>query len=313
MQRVPVTVSLVLPRGLTADSASRTIMLDSTATRTITFRVKGKLVTGVHALTARAAAEGTTYRSGYLPIEYEHITPSRLYRAAEVSIHAVDVAIPSNLRVAYVRGVGDNVEPALEQLGIPVSLVEPRSIPTMDLSKFTTVVVGPRAYQASRELVDNNAYLLNFAQNGGTLVVQYGQYEMMRAGMMPYSISIARPHDRVTEENAPITVIDASSSALRTPNVITDADFAGWIQERSLYMPRTFDERYKVVLALNDPGEQANKGAIMIAPYGRGLYVYTTLAFFRQLPAGVSGATRLFVNLLSMKNTQGAARAATGR
>lgn len=312
-RRVPVTVSLVLPRGLTADSASRTVTLDSTATRTITFRVKGKLATGVHELTARASAEGATYRSGFLPIEYEHITPARLYRPAEVSIHAVDVLIPSNLRVAYVRGVGDNVEPALEQLGIPVSLVEPRSIPTIDLSKFTTVVVGPRAYQASRELVDNNPYLLNFAHDGGTLVVQYGQYEMMRAGMMPYSISIARPHDRVTEENAPITVIDASSSALRTPNVITSADFAGWIQERSLYMPRTFDERYKAVLALNDPGEQANKGAIMIASYGRGLYVYTTLAFFRQLPAGVGGATRLFVNLLSMKNTQGAARAANGR
>jgi hypothetical protein len=267
----------------------------------------------VHELAARVSSEGATYSSGYVPVEYEHITPERVYRPARVSIHAVDVAVPSNLRVAYVRGVGDNVEPALEQLGIPVSIVDPRSIPTIDLSKFTTVVVGPRAYQANRELVDNNSHLLDFAQNGGTLVVQYGQYEMMRPGMMPYSISIARPHDRVTEENAPITIIDASSSALRTPNAITNADFAGWIQERSLYMPRTFDERYKAVVSLNDPGEQANKGGIMIAPYGRGLYVYTTLAFFRQLPAGVGGATRLFVNLLSMRNTQRTAQAANGR
>jgi hypothetical protein len=275
--------------------------------------VKGKLAPGVHELAAHVSAEGMTHRSGYVPVEYEHISPDRVYRPAEVSIHAVDVAIPSSLRVAYVRGVGDNVEPALEQLGIPVSVIEPRSIPAVDLSKFTTVVVGPRAYQASRDLVDNNPYLLNFAQGGGTLVVQYGQYEMMRPGMMPYSISIARPHDRVTQENAPVNIIDASSAALRTPNVITNADFEGWIQERSLYMPRTFDERYRVVLALNDPGEQANRGGIMIAPYGRGLYVYTTLAFFRQLPAGVGGATRLFVNLLSMKNTQGAVRAAGSR
>jgi hypothetical protein len=164
------------------------------------------------------------------------------------------------------------------------------------------VVVGPRAYQASRELIDNNPYLLNFAKNGGTLVVQYGQYEMTRPGMMPYGISIARPHDRVTEENAPITIIDGSSAALRKPNVITNADFAGWVQERSLYMPHTFDQRYHPIVELNDPGEPANKGGIMFTPYGRGLYVYTTLAFFRQLPAGVSGATRLFVNLLSMNS-----------
>jgi LmbE family N-acetylglucosaminyl deacetylase len=312
-RRVTATVSMVLPRGLVADSASRTVMLDSAATRTVTFRVKGKLAAGVHELTARASAEGITHRTGYVPVEYDHITPDRIYRPAEVSIHAVDVQVPAGLRVAYVRGVGDNVEPALEQLGIPVTMIEPRSIPTVDLSKFTTVVVGPRAYQASRDLVDNNPYLLNFAQSGGTLVVQYGQYEMMRPGMMPYSISIARPHDRVTQENAPVSIIDASLSVLRTPNTITNADFDGWIQERSLYMPRTFDERYRPVLALNDPGEQANRGAIMIAPYGRGLYVYTTLAFFRQLPAGVGGATRLFVNLLSTKNSQGAARAVSGQ
>ena len=312
-RRVEAKVSLVLPAGLTADSASKTVMLDSAATRTVTFRVKGKLAPGVHEMAARVSADGQIHRTGYVPIEYDHITPDRVYRPAEVSIHAVDVAIPSNLRVAYVQGVGDNVQPALEQLGIPVTILQPRSIPAVDLSKFTTVIVGPRAYQVSRELVDNNSHLLNFAQRGGTLLVQYGQYEMTRPGMMPYSISIARPHDRVSEENAPVRIIDASSSALRTPNVITNADFDGWIQERSLYMPRTFDERYRAVLALNDPGEQANRGGIMIAPYGRGLYVYTTLAFFRQLPAGVSGATRLFVNLISMKNAGGAARAASDR
>jgi hypothetical protein len=241
-------------------------------------------------------------RIGYIPIDYEHITPERIYRPAQVAIHALDISVPAGLRVGYVRGVGDNVEPSLEQLGIPVTPIEPRAIPTVDLSKFTTVVVGPRAYQASRDLIDNNPYLLNFAKNGGTLVVQYGQYEMTRPGMMPFAISIARPHDRVTEETAPITIVDASSAALKKPNVITSADFSGWVQERSLYMPRTFDEHYRPVVELNDPGEPANKGGIMVAPYGKGLYVYTTLAFFRQLPAGVSGATRLFVNLLSMNN-----------
>jgi LmbE family N-acetylglucosaminyl deacetylase len=305
-------VGLTLPAGLTADSAFRTIRLDSAANRTVTFRVHGKLKPGVHEVVATALVDGKTYSRGYVPIDYEHITPERIYRDASVAIHAIDIDVPSALKVAYVRGVGDNVEPALEQLGIPVTVIDPLAIPTVDLSKFSTVVVGPRAYQANRELVDNNTYLLSFARNGGTLVVQYGQYEMMLPGMMPYAISIARPHDRVTEEDAPIRVIDASSIALRKPNPITAADFNGWIQERSLYMPRTFDARYHPIVELNDPGEQANKGGIIVTPYGRGLYVYTTLAFFRQLPAGVGGAARLFVNLLSMNGASDAHRSAAG-
>ena len=306
-----VTVSLKLPRGLTADSASRSITLDSVRTRTVTFRVRGRVAPGVHQLGVVASSGGRTFESGYIPIDYEHISPERMYRPARVAIHAVDIAVPSKLSVGYVRGVGDNVEPALEQLGIPVTMIEPRAIPTVDLSKFSTVVVGPRAYQASRDLVDNNPYLLNFAKNGGTLVVQYGQYEMTRPGMMPYTISIAQPHDRVTEETAPITIIDGSSVALHRPNEIRADDFNGWVQERALYMPRTFDERYHPIVSLNDPGEPANRGGIIVATYGKGLYIYTTLAFFRQLPAGVSGASKLFVNLLSMSN-DGTARAVVG-
>ena len=305
-----VSVQLTLPSGLRADSASRTITLDSAATRTVTFRVHGKLNPGIHSVKATAMLNGQTFSRGYIPIEYEHITPERIYRSSEVAIHAIDIDVPSRLDVAYIRGVGDNVEPALEQLGIPVTVIEPRAIPTVDLSKFSTVVVGPRAYQANRELIDNNTYLLNFAKSGGTLVVQYGQYEMMRPGMMPYQIAINRPHDRVTEENAPIKVIDASSPLLKNPNPISAADFNDWVQERSLYMPRTFDAHYHPLVELNDPGEEPNKGGILVAPYGRGVYVYTTLAFFRQLPAGVGGAARLFVNLLSLKSSAMPSRAA---
>lgn len=304
--RRSVGVRLDLPGGLTADSATRTVTVDSAGTRTITFRVRGKLPAGAYTVGAVASPEGgAASRRGYVPIDYEHITPQRQYRDANVALKSVDVAIPTDLRVAYVSGVGDNVAPALRELGIPLTIIQPSEIPSTDLSGFTTIVVGPRAYQASRELRDNNQYLLAFAKNGGTLVVQYGQYEMTRPGMMPFPITIANPHDRVTDENAPVTVLDASSRALTTPNRITPADFEGWVQERSLYMPRTFDAAYHPVLGMNDPGEQQNRGAILIAPYGKGLYVYTTLAFFRQLPAGVSGGTRLFVNLLSMRGTGG--------
>jgi LmbE family N-acetylglucosaminyl deacetylase len=302
MSQKPVTVSLSLPSGLVADSAQRTVMVDSAGTRTITFRVRGRLSTGTHTIAATATVDGIASRMGYMPIDYEHITPERQYREASVAIRTVDVTVPSRLHVAYIPGVGDNVAPALRQLGISVAIIQPSEIPSTDLSAFTTVVVGPRAYQASRELIDNNQYLLAFAKNGGTLVVQYGQYEMMRPGpgLMPYPITIARPHDRVTDENAPVTVLDPSSRAFAAPNRITQADYEGWVQERSLYMPRTFDASYHPLLAMNDPGEPPNKGAILLAPYGKGLYVYTTLAFFRQLPAGVSGGTRLFVNLLAL-------------
>lgn len=301
MSRKPVVVSLSLPNGLTADSAQRTITVDSAGTRAATFRVRGRLPAGTHTVGATASVDGITSRMGYVPIDFEHITPERIYRDATVAIKTVDVAVPSTLRVAYVPGVGDNVAPALRQLGIPVTIVLPSEIPATDLSSFSAVVVGPRAYQATRELVDNNQYLLSYARTGGTLVVQYGQYEMMQPGVMPYPITIARPHDRVTEENAVVTVLDPSSRAFTSPNRITPADYEAWVQERALYMPRTFDSRYRPLLAMNDSGEPANRGAILIASYGKGIYVYTTLAFFRQLPAGVSGGTRLFVNLLSLK------------
>ncbi|MEO5902829.1 MAG: PIG-L family deacetylase [Gemmatimonadaceae bacterium] len=297
----PVTVTLTLPTGLSADSMTRSVTIDSAGSRTVTFHVHGNLAPGRHVVSAAGTMDGKTYSSGYIPIEYEHITPERIYRPSSLVVSTVDVAVPANLRVAYIRGVGDNVEPTLVQLGIPVTIVQPAEIPTVDLSKFNTVVVGPRGYQASRELIDNNPYLLAYAKNGGTLVVQYGQYEMMRPGLMPYPVTISRPADRITEEVAPLTIIDAASPAFHYPNKITQADFNGWVQERSLYMPHTFDSHYHALISGNDPGEPANSGMILVTPYGKGVYVYTTLAFFRQLPAGVAGGTRLFVNLLSMK------------
>ena len=201
--------------------------------------------------------------------------------------------------MGYIRGVGDNVAPALSALGVPLTVIEPSAIPATDLSKFSAVVVGPRAYESSAELVANNSRLLEFARNGGTLVVQYGQHEMTQPGMMPFPITINRPHDRVTDENAPVRILDGAASLLNYPNRIGDADFRGWVQERSLYMPRTFDKAYTAVLSMNDPGEAPNNGALLVAPYGKGVYVYTSLAFFRQLPAGVPGAARLFLNLLA--------------
>lgn len=318
-----VSVRLQLPDGLAADSVERVVHFPANAraaaaagpgaafgmggaalpevVRVATFNVRGRLAPGRHVIAAVATSNGETFATGYTAIEYDHIRPQRLYRPATLGIEAVDARVPRGLAIAYLPGVGDNVAPMLEQLGVDVTVLDPSTISRADLSRFGAVVVGTRAYEASDELVANNARLLEYARAGGTLVVQYGQYEMTRPGMMPYPITLARPADRVTVEGAPVTIIDAASPILASPNRITARDFDGWIQDRSLYMPRTFDPAYRAVLEMNDPGEAPNRGAILLAPYGKGTYVYTTLAFFRQLPNGNPGAARLMLNLLSAR------------
>ncbi len=323
-----VEVRLALPAGLIADSVTRTISLPGNAreanpseaaalfgmtggpgaevVRTVTFSVRGRLTPGRHMVSASATSAGQTFTAGYQGVAYDHIRTQRLYREAQLGIEAVDVQLPRAMQVAYINGVGDNVAPVLQQLGLAVTVIDPAELGRADLSKYTAVVVGTRAYEASPALVAANPRLLEYTRNGGTLVVQYGQYEMLAPGMMPFPITLGRPADRVTVEGAPVKVLDASASVLAAPNAITTKDFDGWVQDRALYMPRTFDPAYRPLLEMNDPGEPANRGGLLVAEYGRGTYVYTSLAFFRQLPNGVPGAARLFVNLLSA----GAARIA---
>ena len=294
-----VRVALRLPAGLTADSAARTLTLPAGASRTVAFRVRGRLAAGRHVLRASAESEGETFTDGWTLVDYPHIRPQRLYRPAALALQAIDVKVPATLAVGYITGAGDNIAPILEQLGVRLTLLDPAKLPVTELSRFDAIVVGTRAYESSAELIENNARLLDYAQAGGTLIVQYGQYEMQRPGMMPYPITLNRPADRVTVEDAPVTILQPDAPLLSTPNRITAADFAGWVQDRSLYMPRTFAEQYTPLLEMSDPGENPNRGALLVARYGKGTYVYTTLAFFRQLPAGVPGAARLFVNLLA--------------
>ena len=295
---VTTTVTLALPRGVTVDSATRTVVMAAGSTRTLIFKLRGSLARGTHEVAATARARGGEYRTGYVPIEYSHINPQRIYRPSKLTITATDVALPARLNVAYVPGVGDNVAPVLEQLGVPLTIVDADDLPETDLSRFTAIVVGPRAYQASQTLQDNNDYLLAYVRNGGRLVVQYGQAEMQRPGIMPYPITLQPRAERVTDENAPVTFTDPQSPLLNAPNKITQDDFKGWVQERASYMPSTFDPRYRTMLAMNDPGEPPNRAAILAAQYGRGTYIYVPLALFRQLPAGVPGGARIFANLL---------------
>ncbi len=303
-----VSVSLTLPAGLSADSITRRVSLPAGGAIEVDFLLRGRLAVGAHLLRARATVAGAAYDSGYVLVSYDHIRPQRMYRAAETMLRAVDVTIPPRTTVAYIPGVGDNVVEPLRQLGLTVTVVEPAALATTDLAKFSAIVVGPRAYEASEVLVAQNPRIQSFARAGGTVVVQYGQYEMMRPGMLPYPITIVRPADRVTIEEAAVTMLAPASPLLLYPNRIVGTDFTGWVQERTTYMPREFDAQWTPLLAMNDPGESTNRGALLVAPLGKGMYVYVTLALFRQLPAAVPGAARLIVNMIAATQRGGVAQ-----
>ena len=244
--------------------------------------------------------------SGWLEIiDYPHIRPRALTKPSVAQIRAARVALPALSHVGYVRGAADRVPEALLAVGVPVELISGDSLARGDLSHYDAIVIGSRAYETEPALVANNGRLLDYAKNGGLVVVQYQQYPFVDGGFAPYPLTIARPHDRVTDENAPVTPLDSAHPVFHYPNEIGAADWRGWIQERGLYFAHTWDTTYVPVLETHDPGPPTPspelKGGLLIAPLGRGTYVYTGLSFFRQLPAGVPGAYRLFVNLMGLK------------
>ncbi|CAN5845699.1 PIG-L family deacetylase [soil metagenome] len=295
-----VSVTLNAPPQLKVDSLVRRVAMEPFSDAVLVFHTTGTLPAGRHVVSATAESGDEMFTMGYVPIQYQHIRPLRSYRPASVEIQAVDASLPAKTSIAYIRGVGDNVAMMLSELGMKVTLLAPEDLGAADLSKYGAIVVGPRAFAASPTLVAQRARLNDFAQKGGTVVLQYGQNEIEAAGILPYPVALRRPTaERVTEENAPVTLLGAGTSVLSKPNRITTADFAGWVQERSTYMPTTVDPRYQHVFEMHDPGEAANENAVLIAPVGKGAYVYNTLALFRQLPAGVPGAARIFLNLIA--------------
>jgi hypothetical protein len=218
-----------------------------------------------------------------------------------VAVHAFPLALPAGLgRVGYVVGALDRVPEALAAVGIPVEKLAARDLEAGDLAAYGAIVVGPRAYETEPALARANPRLLDYVRRGGLLLVQYQQYPFVEGGFAPLPLAIARPHDRVTDEASPVRLLAPEHAVFTTPNRLTAADWEGWVQERALYLPRTFDPGYRPLLALQDAGEPEQHGALLVARVGEGTYVYTGLALFRQLPAGVPGAVRLFANLLAL-------------
>lgn len=298
------TLRLLLPPGWESAPKSATVQLnDAGERRQLDFQVTPPAGVEPGSIPVRAVFEtegGESYDRGYQVIDYHHIRARPIYREAAATIQAFDVAVASGLDVAYIPGAGDAIPDALRELGVPVTIIDPADLATTDLTPYQTVILGIRAYEHQPELPRQNRRLLEYVERGGTLIVQYNQYRFSGSDLAPYPLTIARPHDRVTDETAPVRLLDPEHPVLAWPNRITDKDFEGWVQERGLYLAHSWDERYTPLLAMSDPGEEPLRGGLLVARYGKGTYVYTGIAFFRQLPAGVPGAYRLFTNLISL-------------
>lgn len=299
-----VLVRLELPEGLKADSVERERVLPANGTDIVWFRVRGTVKEGQQQLVALAIHDGAMSTNSSYLIQYDHIAPMRLYGGSGMYLSAVNVRIPARARVGYIKGVGDTGYEALQQLDIPVEVIEPALLASMNLSRFTAIVVGPRAYEASEVLVKQNPRLLDFARAGGTLVVQYGAQNMNALpGITPYPLQWAPRAARVTMEQAPVTLLQPTHPLLTTPNKIGPADWTGWVQERATYMPSVIDRRYTPLLRMNDPDEPTNDGGLLVTSLGKGRYVYVTLALFRQWAAGVPGGARILANLVNSTPT----------
>ena len=255
---------------------------------------------GVYALHAAAVTAGERNEGALAVIDYPHIRPRPVAHASTVELRAARIALPAVTRVGYVRGASDRVPEALQAVGVPVELLGPDTLARGDLSRYDAIVIGSRAYEVDAALVASNGRLLDYARTGGLVIVQYQQYPFVNGNFAPYRLSIARPHDRVTDETAPVTERDVAHRVFHVPNEIGPDDWAGWVQERGLYFAHDWDAAYTPLLETHDPGEPPLFGGLLVAAVGQGTYVYTGLSFFRHLPAGVPGAYRLFANLLAL-------------
>ncbi|MGJ8735707.1 PIG-L family deacetylase [Zobellia laminariae] len=238
-------------------------------------------------------------------IDYDHVPTQSVLLPSEAKVVRLNIK-KSGEHIGYIVGAGDEVPESLSQIGYIVHTIEPSSIAKGSLDKYDAVVVGIRAYNVVDELKFKQRYLFDYVEKGGNLVVQYNtasrwgdQFE----NLAPYPITLSR--DRVTDENSAVEIIDKKNTLVNYPNKIDAADFNGWVQERGLYFPDKWAKEFTPVLSMSDKGESDKKGSILIAPYGKGNYIYTGLSFFRELPAGVPGAYKLFANMLSVeKNVQ---------
>jgi LmbE family N-acetylglucosaminyl deacetylase len=316
-QPANVSVGLEVPKGFSA-SAAVDVSFEGVGDRyaKLTVTAPNNLPASNYPITAFAQRGDEKFSTSFEPLPS---LPTQFWsEPAQCLVHALSINVPAHLTVGYITAEGEPIPNALRMLGIHVELLDTQALTFGDLSRFDAIVVGVRAYELRPELPGANQRLLDYAANGGTLVVQYNRdFAWNRAQYAPYPAKILTGQSgglpRITDETSPVKFLRPEDPLLNEPNKITQADFQGWIQERGLYYWTQYDPKYTAPLAMNDPGEPDLNGAIVYARLGKGIYIYTGIAFFREIPEGVPGAYRLFVNLISAGVAQKHPETSAGR
>lgn len=248
--------------------------------------------------------EGKELDKELIKIPYDHIPKQTVLLPSEAKVVRLDIQKVGE-HIGYIMGAGDEVPESLEQIGYTIHRIDPKEIEAGSLDNYDAVVTGIRAYNVIEELKFKQRYLLEYVEKGGNLIIQYntsGRWDTAFNDLAPYPLKISR--DRITNEDSEVKILARDHSVVNFPNSITKQDFEGWVQERGLYFPDEWDPKFTPILQMNDKGESPTDGALLVAPYGEGNYIYTGISFFRELPAGVPGAYKLFANILSMGKKQ---------
>jgi LmbE family N-acetylglucosaminyl deacetylase len=308
-------LKLTVPAGWKVEPASQPFQFAHAGERTyypFTVTVPS-LENREYRIEAVASSGGRDFREGYDVIQHRDLETRYLYRDAAASVRGVDVKIASGLKVGYVMGIGDDVPAGLAQLGVDVQLLSALDLASADLSRFNAIMTGTRAYAVREDLKTYNRRLLDYAKNGGNLIVLYNTQEFVPNQHAPFPAELPRSAEEVSEEDSPVEILAPSDPVFNTPNRITKADFDNWVEQRGSKFWSTWDAAYTPMIATRDQGQSPQKGGWLHAKYGAGHYTYFAYAFHRQLPYGVPGAYRLLANLLSLNRPAGSSQGGRGR
>ncbi|WP_299986987.1 PIG-L family deacetylase [uncultured Pontibacter sp.] len=297
-------LALQLPKGWRAEPAQVAFELEQNgAEQLVRFMVHPSKGQQEVELKAVATVAGKPYTRGLNVIQYSHIPTQTTFPEAVTKAVRLDLK-RNGEQIAYLMGAGDDIPASLQQIGYNVTLLKDEDITDQNLKRFDAVILGVRAYNTVERMNFYQPRLLNYVQQGGTVIVQYNTGHSLKTNnIAPYPLKISS--QRVTVEDAEVRFLKPNHQALNSPNKITKKDFEGWVQERGLYFPSEWSKEFEAILSSNDPGEPARDGGLLIARYGKGHFVYTGYSWFRQLPAGVPGAYRIFTNLISLGNGHG--------
>ena len=305
--KAETNISLQVPTGWNVEPAAQAVSFAAKGeTKSVAFTVKPAATVEKGNYTIKAVANGGSVESrhGAQVISYPHIGRTYLIQPAEISVQAFDLVVPEGLKIGYVSSGFDNIDQYLQQVGVDVTQLSAKDIESGDLSQYDTIVLGIRAYGFRPELIPSNARLLKYVENGGNLVVQYHKPEdKWKAELAPFPITIGTPliKWRVTDENSKVTMLAPDHPIFNQPNKITEEDWNNWIQDRSAYNPDKWGDEYTELISNGDPDEDEFTGTYLTANYGKGTYTYSTLVWYREIPALVPGAIRMFVNMISLK------------